>query len=129
MSHPNEELVRRSYDAFARGDMDTLAGMLADDVVWHVPGRNLISGDHRGVDGVTALLGNVVQLTEGTLRIDLRRVMVDDDGAATVFSASGQRKGRTLEQQNVLVYTIRDGKFTELWQYVQDQYASDDFYS
>ncbi len=24
MAHPNEELIRRGYDAFARGDMDTL---------------------------------------------------------------------------------------------------------
>jgi ketosteroid isomerase-like protein len=49
MSHPNEELTRRGFDAFAKGDVDTLRKLFA---VWHVPGRNQLSGDHRGVDTI-----------------------------------------------------------------------------
>jgi ketosteroid isomerase-like protein len=46
MAHPNEELTRRAYDAFSRGDADTLRQLFADDAVFHEPGRNPVSGDH-----------------------------------------------------------------------------------
>ena len=31
MAHPNEELVRRGYDAFSRGDVDALRQVFAGD--------------------------------------------------------------------------------------------------
>ena len=31
MAHPNEGLVRRAYDAFSRGDMETLRQLIADE--------------------------------------------------------------------------------------------------
>jgi hypothetical protein len=45
MAHPNEELTRRAYDAFSRGDVDTLRRLFADDAVFYEPGRNPVSGD------------------------------------------------------------------------------------
>jgi ketosteroid isomerase-like protein len=40
MAHPNEELVRSAFDAFAKGDVDTLRESMDQDAVWYVPGRN-----------------------------------------------------------------------------------------
>jgi ketosteroid isomerase-like protein len=40
MAHPNEELVRRGFDAFSKGDVDTLRALFDPDAVWHVPGRS-----------------------------------------------------------------------------------------
>jgi ketosteroid isomerase-like protein len=40
MAHPNEELLRRGFDAFSSGDMGTLAQVLDQEVVYHVPGRS-----------------------------------------------------------------------------------------
>jgi ketosteroid isomerase-like protein len=37
MAHPNEELVRKGYDAFNRGDMDTLRELFDPEIVWHFP--------------------------------------------------------------------------------------------
>jgi uncharacterized protein len=47
MGHPNEDLVRRGYDAFSRGDMQTLRELFHPDIVWHAPGRSQLAGDHR----------------------------------------------------------------------------------
>ena len=44
--HPNIEVFKHVYDAFTTGDMDRLAELIAPDVVWHVPGTNLISGEY-----------------------------------------------------------------------------------
>jgi ketosteroid isomerase-like protein len=40
MAHPNEESLRRGYDAFGKGDIDTVMSLLTDDTLWHIPGRN-----------------------------------------------------------------------------------------
>ena len=40
MAHPNEDLIRKGYQAFAAQDMATLNELFADDVVWHAQGRN-----------------------------------------------------------------------------------------
>jgi hypothetical protein len=44
LSHPDENVLRSLYDAFSRRDLETVAGLLTDDVVFHQPGRNLRDG-------------------------------------------------------------------------------------
>jgi ketosteroid isomerase-like protein len=46
--HPNEDLLRREYDAFAREDLTSLDEIFADGIVYHVPGHNPLSGDFHG---------------------------------------------------------------------------------
>ncbi len=45
MAHPNEELLRRGYEAFAKGDLDTVMSIFDEDIVWHEPGRNALGGE------------------------------------------------------------------------------------
>jgi ketosteroid isomerase-like protein len=41
----------------------------------------------------------------------------------------GEREGRRLEDREVLVFHIRDGQVAEVWQYIEDQYTYDEFFS
>jgi ketosteroid isomerase-like protein len=41
MAHPNEELARRGYDAFSNSDIDALRPVVADNTIFHEPGRKL----------------------------------------------------------------------------------------
>lgn len=53
--------LQAGYDAFARGDLETMMGVAHDDVLWQgtpvetVPG----AGDHRGKDAIAAMLGQI----------------------------------------------------------------------
>lgn len=38
--HANAEPIRRAFDGFARGDMATMRSLVAEDTVWHIPGRD-----------------------------------------------------------------------------------------
>jgi ketosteroid isomerase-like protein len=69
MAHPDEELVRSAFDAFAKGDVDTLRESMAQDAVWHVPGRNQLSGEHRGVDAILGFFAKTMELSGGTFRV------------------------------------------------------------
>jgi hypothetical protein len=59
----NVEIVRRGYAAFNNGDTSALAALIAENVVWHVPGRSLIAGDYHGRETTFAYLHRLHLLT------------------------------------------------------------------
>jgi uncharacterized protein len=129
MAHPNEELVRRAFDAFAKGDVDTLRELTDQDAIWHTPGRNLLSGDYRGVDAILGFFARIAELTGGTFRAELHDVAASDEHAVAIYVSRGEREGRTLENRTVLVSHVGNGKFTETWIMSDNQYAADEFFS
>jgi uncharacterized protein len=129
MAHPNEELVRRGYEAFANGDMDTMRQVLDPDVIWHAPGRSPLAGDFRGVDEVLGYFGRSMEATQGTLRVELQDVLVNDRGAAVVQRSTGQRNGKSLDDVGVNTFRIQDGRAVEVWQHWGNPYAADEFLS
>jgi ketosteroid isomerase-like protein len=128
MAHPNEDLLRRGYDAFSKADMQTLDGLFADDIVWHVGGRNQLAGDYRGKEEVFALFGKWAELSSGTLKVEIHDVLANDEHAVALQRATGAREGRTVDDNGVGVYHVRDGKVTEAWFHAGDAYAIDEFW-
>jgi len=130
MAHPNEDLVREGFAAFGRGDMDALRKQFfADDIRWHVPGRNPLCGDYEGPEQVIQYFTRVFEATGGTLGIELHDVLANDNHAVALYTASGERAGKQLTDNEVLVYHFRDGKVYEAWTHATDQYAADEFFS
>jgi uncharacterized protein len=129
MAHPNEELVRSGFEAFSKGDVDSLRELFDPDAVWHAPGRSPLSGDHRGVDAILGFFARTMELTGGSFRVELHDVVANDEHAVALYVARGEREGRTLEDRSVLVSHVRNGKLLETWQHSEDQYAADEFLS
>lgn len=129
MAHLNEDLVRRGFDAFSKGDVDTLRELFDHDAVWHAPGRSPLAGDYRGVDAILGFFARTMELTGGTFRVEFHDVLANDEHAVALYVARGEREGRTLEDKSVLVSHVRNGKFVETWAHSEDQYAEDEFFS
>jgi ketosteroid isomerase-like protein len=130
MAHPNEELVRQGYAAFLGGDLAALNDLFADDIVWHAPGRNQLSGDYRGKDEVFAQLAKVFELTGGTFSLEIHDVLADDEHAVVLLRATAERPdGRRLDDIGAQVFHISDGKVTEQWLHAGDVYAGDEFWN
>jgi uncharacterized protein len=129
MAHPNEELLRRSFDAFSKGDFEAVAALLSDDIVYHVPGRGPLAGDHRGKDQVLANFATQAELTGGTFRLEVHDVVANDDHGIVLTAARAERGDRSWEDNAVLVFHIRDGKISEAWLHPGDEYAGDEFFS
>ena len=127
--HPNVALLRKGYEAFARGDIAALTDMFAEDMVWHVPGNNLISGEHKGRDAVFAVFAKTMELTGGTFKIDLHDIVANDEHTVSLSRASASRQGKQLDLRGVDIYHIRNGKVTEWWSFVEDQRLDDEFWS
>jgi ketosteroid isomerase-like protein len=81
--HQNEELLRREYEARATCDDRALAEAFTEDVVWHVPGKNAIAAEYRGIDRVVDSDRDRKQLPRATVRAD--------DGTGVVEALSTSR--------------------------------------
>ena len=128
--HPNVELMRKIVDAFMRGDLETIRSHWADDIVYHVPGNNALTGDYKGKDGVLAYLAKLRDLTGGTLRIsEVHDVLANDEHGVLLHRITTSRRGKQFTWDQTNIYHLRDGKMQEAWAHPTDQRAVDEFFS
>ena len=85
--HANVELIRRGYEAFGKGDMQTVDELFADDIVWHNGGRGPLSGDRRSKKEVFEFFGELAQRSDGTFGIDIHDVVGGDDHVVVISTA------------------------------------------
>ena len=77
--HPNMARCREIYEILAEGDMDQVRALLAEEIVWQVPGRGKFAGPKCGIDEVFAFFEQVGWETgSATFSIRLRTVVADD---------------------------------------------------
>jgi uncharacterized protein len=110
----NEALARRIFEAFARKDGFALRGLFTEDAVWTVPGSGAMAGVYRGRDEIFRFLARLPKETEGTYSSRLIDVLASDDRAAALYRASGERQGRRLDLDQVLLFTVSDGVVAEV---------------
>ena len=128
--HPNIQVARRGYEAFSRGDIDTLDDLFSNDVVWHVGGRNPLSGDYEGKETVFGLFGRFAQETGGTLSIDIHDILANDEHLVVLARVTADRGSKRLDQRASYVHHVNDKhQTTEFWALFEDSDAVDDFWS
>jgi uncharacterized protein len=111
----NEDTVRRGYEAFGRGDMDTLRSLMTPDVVQSVPGNSPVSGEHKGVDGVLGYYGKLFELTGGTLKAELKSVTAEgSDKVVAVHHLTAQRGDKSYDKEEKLTFTFSGDKVNRL---------------
>jgi ketosteroid isomerase-like protein len=128
--HPHAALVRKGYDAFNRGDMDTLAGIMTGDCAQHVPGDSQLSGDYKGMDAVFEYYRQLGAETQGTMRVEVEHLFTDGRGhVMSVHHMTGERKGRKLDARGGIMFRIVGDKVTDLDECVEDQSGMDAFWA
>jgi len=127
--HPNVELSRRGYDAFANADLATLTELIADDAVWHVRGLGPLNGDYRGRDQVFGFFGRLAEETGGTFRLDVHDILANDEHTVALCTASGTRGGKSIQVPVANVSHNRDGLITEFWTAAAEPEATLEFWA
>jgi ketosteroid isomerase-like protein len=127
MSHANEDTLRTAYDAFSKGDVETVMGLLTDDIEYHIPGRSPLAGSYTGKNEILGLFGKLMELSGGTFRVEVQDILANDEHGVTLTIERGQRDGKTLENRAVHVWDIRDGKCARFRGYNEETW--DDFWS
>ncbi len=122
MSQENVETVRRGWDAFNRGDLDSwLASYWADDIDYRaVEGALDDRGPMHGKDAVRAYLQDWLD-TFDDLKVEQAELIdAGENQVIAVLRISGRAKlsGVEADLTYAALYTIRDGKLVrgrEYW--------------
>jgi 2'-5' RNA ligase len=126
-------VVRRFHaeqaHAYAGGEIDRLRPLLAPDVVWHVPGRSRIAGEHQGPDAVLAYFDARRRLTDTTFRVTVHDVLAAGERVIQLAGGRAVRDGAELRWETVGIFRVADGRIAECWLVPFDLYAFDEVWS
>jgi ketosteroid isomerase-like protein len=87
-----------------------------------------MAGTYRGRAEIFRFLANLPKLTNGTYGSRLVDVLASEERAAALYRAFGEREGRSLDIDQLLLFTIRDGLVTEVLALPNDPLAFEDFW-
>lgn len=122
-------VATRYFDALANGDVPAAMALLSPDVVWHQPGVNRFSGDHHGLEGVGALLGQMMEMSEGTFQLAVTGpAMVNGTLVAVPVRFTGQRESVAMDMTGIDLLTIADGTIAAVHLFSEDGPAEDRFW-
>jgi len=127
--HPNAEVFEHVYDCFTSGDMDALAELIAPDVVWRVPGDNLISGTYTSRDGIFGCFSKIFELSGGSYQPQLLDILADDTYTVALLHANARHGEEMLDQDYAFIMRIRNGQIAELQEAWTEGPAWNEFWS
>lgn len=116
-SEQNAAMIQSLYDAFAKGDIPTILGRLADDVDWIVEGPSVIpyAGKHKGPGQVRQFFEALVT-GETNQQLTMAAPIAQGDQVACLgrHRSSVKATGKSYEGAVAHFFTVRDGKVTRL---------------
>ena len=119
----NVQIVKDFFAAMGRGDKQGLLALSAEDIEWIIPGEDWpLAGTHRGHGG----LANLLQKASETVETSFPKppeFVAQGDRVLVVGFARGKVKAtnRTFEDHFVFAITVRNGKLTNIREYVDTQ--------
>jgi uncharacterized protein len=125
----NIAVVRRGYEAFAKGDIATLKTLFAQNATWSSVPTGVLPGTYRGAQAILEFFGRLAQETNGTVRAELETIAASGNHVFALHRNKGARKGKTLDEKSVLVFKLEKGVVTEVAEFRYDQPAEDKFWS
>jgi ketosteroid isomerase-like protein len=116
----NVQIVKDAYAAFGRGDIQGLLALFAEDIEWISPGEGLpLAGTYRGQARVAGFFQKVSEMVEISF-FEPREFVVEGDRVLVVGFDRGRVKAtnRTFEGHWVMAFTVRNGKVTNVREYI-----------
>ncbi len=99
----NLEIIKKGYEAFAAGDVETVMSLFDDNIEWVQPGESAISGTYHGKGELAQFLE---RLAEKSMTATPRRFLADGDIVVALTDVTvGDERGQDAD-----VFTLRDGK-------------------
>jgi uncharacterized protein len=114
----NVQVMKDTFAAVGRGDMQGLLALSAAGIEWIIPGEWL-AGTYRGHAGVADLFQKISEILEISLS-EPREFVAQGDRVLVLGFSKGRVKAtnRTFEDHWVFACTVRNGKVTNIREYI-----------
>lgn len=114
----------RLLEAYNSRDVAVLAELLEEGAVWHSA-----RGDQIGRAAILDLLRSVDERSGGTFRQAVHEVLASGTHVVMLTRAIGRRGEKALDDPEVTVVHVRDGRLHEAWSHPFDQEARQRFWA
>jgi ketosteroid isomerase-like protein len=125
----NLNVIRRCFEAFEAGDVETLMKNFAPSVRYRHTPVGPLTGDYRGAQAVREFFAQADRETGGTLRATILALAASGDRVFVLYRETATRAGKTLDAQDVLVFTLANAAVTDAIICVGDFPAAAAFWS
>ena len=118
----NIQTVKDFFAAIGRGDREGLLALAAEEIEWIIPGEAWpLAGTRRGHAGLADLLQKASETMETFT--EPREFVAQGDRVLVVGFARGRiiATNRTFEDDWVFAITVRNGKLTNIREYIDTQ--------
>jgi uncharacterized protein len=118
----NIQTVKDFLAAIGRDDREALLALVAEDIEWIIPGEDWpLAGTRRGHSGLAGLLETASTSIETST--EPREFVAQGDRVLVVGFARGKIKAtnKTFEDDWIFAITVRDGRLTNIREYVDTQ--------
>lgn len=110
-----DEFLTRQRAMYAGGDLRPVAELLADDVVWHVPGTSPIAGDYRGPEAVIEYFRSRRELAGGAIEITKAGEAHHSEALVQLADGRARLGGDEVVWRTAGVYRAAAGRIAEAW--------------
>lgn len=123
-------VVKEFLNAVQTGNNEKLAAILHPDIQWVQPGDSRVSGIKKSGGEVFQMVGTMFAASANTLTLtEIKSVTAHGNSVACLIHwKAAQPTGKTLDVDNIDVYTVEDGKIVEAKIYSSDLSQEDDFW-
>jgi len=115
----NVQIVKDFFAAMGCGDKHGLLAISAEDIEWIIPGEWALAGTHRGHAGLADFLQKASEMVETSFP-EPPEFVAQGDRVLVVGFARGRiiATNRTFEDDWVFAITVRNGKVTNIREYI-----------
>ena len=114
MAQDNVDVVQGAWDAFERGDIDTVLDAIAPTAETRVPESLPWGGTYTGPEGFRDFLGRLGEAFEQFSATPEKVLGADDNHVIVLAKTKGRTKaGGTVEGAAVWIYQLRDGMIAD----------------
>jgi ketosteroid isomerase-like protein len=112
------EVVRRSYEDFNAGDLDSWLGWFSEAATWQAAREDPDAALHSGLDEIRGYAEAWIEAYEG-LRVEPREILESGDRYLVWVrvTGTGRTSGIPLDMEQAQVMTVRDGKIAGTHEY------------
>ena len=117
----NVDIVRRGYEAFGRGDLDTMLKLFDENIEWISPGPAELptAGTRRGRQQVAEFFNSVNEIFE-IQRFEPKAFIAEGDRVIVLGDDTSRIKatGKVLDSEWAHAFTLRDGLVIAFHEYI-----------
>jgi hypothetical protein len=123
------ERLAEAMGLISQGDVEAFGDLLlADDIIWHWPGRSRVSGDYHGRPAALELLRGFHELTDNRLQVVPLDLLEGEDHLMSFTQVTAENEDGRLDV--IMADAMRfdeSGRVVEFWTLSNDQAAVDAF--